>query len=61
MYLSIEDVGTDIALGYLAVGEAFNLDRSSDWNLVVSEPLVHRLWGDINGFGERALGWKVIL
>ena len=49
--LSIEDVRPDIALRYLAVGEAFNLDRSSDWNLVVSEPLVHRLWSDIHCFG----------
>ena len=57
--MSIEDVWPDIALGYLTVGKAFYLDRSSDWNLVVSEPLVHRLRGDIDGLGERALGRKV--
>jgi len=49
--LSIEDVRPDIALRYLAVGEALNLDRSSDWNLVFSEPLIHRLWSDIHCFG----------
>lgn len=47
MYRSIEDVRTDIALGYLAVGQALYLDRSSDWNLFISEPLIHRLRGDI--------------
>jgi len=51
IYLSTEDVWTDIFLRYLAVGEAFDLDRSSDWNLVISEPLIHRLRGDIYGFG----------